>query len=86
MPKLKKCPFCGGIAGKYEVIDPDSWKVTGYFIRCIACGCGTLEFAEKDEAIERWNSRGRRKALTPLDGQVHLNSGDNYCAQPEHKA
>lgn len=50
MPKIKRCPKCGGIA----VFD----NVMGimYQVRCYDCSVGTYVYWNKKKAIDEWNS------------------------------
>lgn len=56
--QLKPCPFCGGKAEAYEVMD---YPVEiGKRFSVICCGCGaqvTTTFQSKYRAIEAWNER-----------------------------
>lgn len=49
--KLRRCPFCGGNAGKYQ----DYHCL--WIIQCNQCGCGTLYKPEVEEAAKIWNRR-----------------------------
>jgi hypothetical protein len=60
MSELKSCPFCGDIAGVFE-ITPNQWYIycdcgvkLGYYIDDdYACG----GYRTEREAIEAWNTR-----------------------------
>ncbi|MBR1555533.1 MAG: Lar family restriction alleviation protein [Oscillospiraceae bacterium] len=49
--KLKNCPFCGNDAYLAE-----SWEQTK-IVQCAVCGCHTVHYANKLDAIEAWNRR-----------------------------
>lgn len=55
MPKLKPCPFCGGVA----VIREDISHSTGVFFGCNTSGCLGADMWEESvsEAISAWNTR-----------------------------
>lgn len=44
---LLRCPFCGGEAKACEY----------YFIQCTKCGTSTLTHTNREEAINKWNTR-----------------------------
>lgn len=46
--KLRECPFCGGEA---------KWFNTECKVYCVNCACSTIEFIDKRDAIEAWNTR-----------------------------
>ena len=54
MADLKKCPFCGaqGVAVRTK-------DLTGYwYCECSKCYARQLAYSkDKDEAVERWNTR-----------------------------
>ncbi len=49
--QLKPCPFCGG-----EAYLGESWDKTKN-IQCTVCGCSTVHFKNKLDAVECWNQR-----------------------------
>ena len=54
--KLKRCPFCGGIADVFFQSGCDYWY-DKYAVYCTQCGCTTEDFETKEEAISVWNRR-----------------------------
>ena len=58
-PKMKPCPFCGGPASLYSVVQPNN-DVT-YAVDCENDGCEisscTLLHKTPAEAVEAWNRR-----------------------------
>ena len=66
-PKLKRCPFCGGVPQYSEIENDENVpNAGGEYIECIDCGCSTVVmFSVKEDAkthlIERWNRRTRSK-------------------------
>ena len=53
MTKLKPCPFCGGEAFYWLDTSYDDKHV----IECESCGTDMRDEYEKDDAIEKWNTR-----------------------------
>jgi len=49
--KLKNCPFCGNDAYLAE-----SWNQTK-MVQCAVCGCHTIHYLNKLDAIGAWNRR-----------------------------
>ncbi len=69
MDKLKKCPFCGGIA-RPENNENMKWLAgvpTNYWVRCICCGCETAICDEPEQAAEKWQARVGGLAKINLD-------------------
>ena len=69
MGKLKRCPFCGGVAGLYHGDSTDGYiKGTDYFEAfCGLCGARIRKF-KREEAIEAWNNRPNPwRTGTPTD-------------------
>jgi len=69
MDKLKKCPFCGGIA-RPENNEDMKWLAsvpTNYWVRCICCGCETAICDEPEQAAEKWQARVGGLAKINLD-------------------
>ena len=50
--KLLPCPFCGGEATLHNNFLTDKFKVW-----CNECDCRTDVYSDKEEAIEKWNTR-----------------------------
>lgn len=48
--KIKKCPYCSGIAefGEYD---------KSYYLYCTSCGAHTKLFPKKNDALMVWNYR-----------------------------
>ena len=61
--KLKRCPFCGEIAG----VVPDRIKYKNgeieeiYSVKCYGCSGGTTFYFDVDDAIEQWNVRAEEE-------------------------
>ena len=55
--KLKRCPFCGGLAKLHECYE--NFREYRYFIECTGCICtGSGEgYSSPHEAITAWNTR-----------------------------
>ena len=53
--ELKPCPFCGGEAKLHEQKHRE--YASTYYVECKNCECKTIEFLNKDDACERWNTR-----------------------------
>lgn len=55
--ELLECPFCGKDEAQLIGID------CCYSVEClyIHCGVTTCDYSNKDDAIERWNSRSYKK-------------------------
>lgn len=56
MEELKSCPFCGSdllVSNHVCQVNP----MTLFDVYCANCGCGTMGFANKSEAINIWNTR-----------------------------
>ena len=50
--ELKRCPFCGGLAGVIKNIYD-----THYMIHCNDCDAKTKPFMQEKEAVKAWNRR-----------------------------
>jgi Lar family restriction alleviation protein len=57
--KLKKCPFCGGVADIEDVFINVKYEglVTFYKIQCVTCKSQTSIFRDASGAINTWNMR-----------------------------
>ena len=57
MKNLNPCPICGGngkIKSKVRTEKIIMYKIC--YVRCSKCGAKTTEFADKENAINFWNS------------------------------
>ena len=72
MYKLKKCPFCGGIAKRYTITNEDEVaNVGGDVICCTQCGFSTaVFFGEKEGLEEAWNNRVKDNAIRNLEAKI----------------
>lgn len=61
-PKLRGCPFCGGVAEVGEV--KDGQGRTMFAVRCADCSCGTVYLKTRAAATGRWNARTKHKEPT----------------------
>ena len=65
--ELKRCPFCGGRAGRMDVtyefrmFCPDNKKDHFYIIECFDCFARTRPYSTIDLAIEAWEKRTENK-------------------------
>lgn len=70
---LRECPFCGGEA---------KWFNTECKVYCVNCACSTIEFIDKRDAIEAWNTRKPMdRIVEQLDAnykQAHSDYKDTY--------
>ncbi len=75
--KLKRCPFCGGIAAykTYESAFGPSMMV----VQCTRCGCETttheakLDHCAKDDAANDWNQRATVGEWIPIKEKLPEN-------------
>lgn len=66
--QLKPCPFCGGAAYFFKIVDEESSDFGGEGIVCTSCNASTgLRFACGDEVkpklAETWNRRPDTRAM-----------------------
>ncbi len=67
MPELKPCPFCGGEAKLYDLLQDDGKKTWyDYYIECTVCHSRTDD-GEKMEVIKTWNTRMFEDSLLTRD-------------------
>ena len=60
MNELKTCPFCGGEVGWSETEDESVYShaiVPYYKVGCDNCEISINWIEDKDEVLERWNTR-----------------------------
>ena len=65
--KIKRCPFCGGIAAPIIGRNKDTYKETTFSVYCENCKIGIYRmeigenaingFQSPDDAIKAWNKR-----------------------------
>ena len=81
MGKLKKCPFCGGIA-IIRRRNPDHIMREKCFVCCVDCKGKTKYYDTENEAIEAWNYRVEQTSevvehvmiITDTDGNKYKRS------------
>ena len=61
-PKLRDCPFCGGVAEVGAVKDGQGRRL--FAVRCADCYCGTVYLKTRAAATGRWNARTKHKEPT----------------------
>lgn len=65
--ELKPCPFCGGNAYFYQIVDEESDDFGGQCVVCTSCNASShLAFAcgdsVKGKLTESWNTRQEKEA------------------------
>lgn len=74
------CPFCGSPAKVWTRISRDmrvNRDMERTTVLCTACGCRTLAFVDRDEAIAAWNRRynpERKSAPKPRSWRHRVSS------------
>ncbi len=59
-PKLKPCPFCGGMAIVLKHQASDINAQVRAMVVCGNCDCRTAYYCEVSDAIDVWNRRVKR--------------------------
>ena len=90
--KLLPCPFCGGEAERYTIMEGDEVaNVGGDVISCTKCGASShVEFGEKANLVDAWNrraspSQGEGPAADVVEAQIeHMVQRFLGWKLPEH--
>ena len=64
LPELKPCPFCGGPASLFSVVQPDgtvTWEVDCENKDCEVSAC-TMLYETREQAAAVWNERKGEKS------------------------
>ena len=72
LPGAKACPHC---AGTYlRMAGREMGKVTNYWVRCRGCAAEGPVALSREEALEAWNKRARKKKQKPQSEQGTVDS------------
>lgn len=82
---LKLC-LCGGEGKKEEYYRTGGFERYIYWVKCLKCGYETPIYDSEDEAVKRWNSRGKKVKEEKIENAIE-ESDDiakvKYCEECE---